>query len=135
MNANHVLGPATWAASKNVPQGGGGVHFGIILLALIVLGGLGFGVTRMRRGRPTAQHDDEWGRGQPQPSAPPPVLSSQPVLPSPPGLSGPAGPVSTAVPPGVGPAGEASTAPSPARAAAVPVDAPAGRCAVETHSR
>src|ERR1700683_435311 len=133
MNANHLLGRATWAASKNVPQGGGGVHFGIILLALIVLGGLGFGVTRMRRGRPTAQDDDEWGRGQPQPAAPPPVLSSQPVLPSPPGLSGPAGPVSTAVPPGVGPAGEASTAPSPARHAAVSFERPAGGWAVETH--
>ena len=75
MNANHVLGLATWAASKNVPQGGGGVHFGIILLGLIVLGSIGFSVTRMRRGRPTEQHDDEWGRGQPQPSAAPPVLS------------------------------------------------------------
>src|SRR3984885_10966911 len=133
MNANHVVGLATWAASKNVPQGGGGVHFGIILLALIVLGGIGFGVTRMRRGRPPAQHDDEWGRGQPPPSAPPPVLSSQPVLSSPPGLSGPAGPVSTAVAPGVGPAGEASTAPSPARHAAVSFERPAGGWAVETH--
>ena len=121
MNANHVLGLATWAASKNVPQGGGGVHFGIILLALIVLGGIGFGVTRMRRGRPTEQHDDEWGRGQPQPSAAPPVLS------------GPAGPVSTAVPPGVGPAGDTSTAPSPARRAAVSFERPAGGWAVETH--
>jgi len=116
MNANHVLGLATWAASKNAPQGGGGVHFGIILLALIVLGSIGFGVSRMRRGRPTAQHDDEWGRGQPQPSAAPPVLSSQPLLSGPPVLSGPAR-LS-------GPAGH----PSP------PVlSNPAGGWAVETH--
>jgi ABC-2 type transport system ATP-binding protein len=106
MNANHVLGLATWAASKNVPQGGGGVHFGIILLALIVLGSVGFGVSRMRRGRPTEQHDDEWGRGQPQPSA---------------------------TEPGVGPAGDTSTAPSPARHAAVSFERPAGGWAVETH--
>jgi ABC-2 type transport system ATP-binding protein len=110
MNANHVLGLATWAASKNVPQGGGGVHFGIILLALIVLGGIGFGVTRMRRGRPTAQHDDEWGRGKPQPSATQPVLSSQPLL-----------------------SGETSATPSPARHAAVSFERPAGGWAVETH--
>jgi ABC-2 type transport system ATP-binding protein len=91
MNANHVLGLATWAASKNVPQGGGGVHFGVILLALIVLGGIGFGVTRMRRSRATAQHDDEWGRRQPQPSAAQPVQSSPAGHTSPPVLSSPAG--------------------------------------------
>jgi ABC-2 type transport system ATP-binding protein len=91
MNANHVLGLATWAASKNVPQGGGGVHFGVILLALIVLGGIGFGVTRMRRSRATAQHDDEWGRRQPQPSAAQPVLSSPAGHTSPPVLPNPAG--------------------------------------------
>ena len=132
MNANHVAGLATWVASKNVPQGGGGVHFGIILLALIVLGGIGFGVTRMRRGRPTEQHDDEWGRGQPQPSAAHPVPSGQPVLSSPAGLSGPAEPVRTAGPPGVGPAGDTSTTPSPPRHAAVSFERPAGGWAVET---
>jgi ABC-2 type transport system ATP-binding protein len=133
MNANHVLGLATWASSKNVPQGGGGVHFGIIILGLAVLGGIGYSVARVRRGRPTAQHDDEWGRGQPQPSAGPPVLSGPPVPSSPAVLSSPAGPVSTAVPPGVRPADDTSTTPSPARHAAVSFERPAGGWAVETH--
>jgi ABC-2 type transport system ATP-binding protein len=119
MNANHVLGLAQWAAAKNVPQGASGIHFGVILLALLVLGGIGFSVTRMRRGRLTAQHDDEWGRGeQPAPAAAP-VLSS------------PAGPASTAVPPDVGPAGDTDAAPARARRA-VSFERPAGGWAVET---
>src|ERR1700729_569817 len=131
MNASHVLGLATWAASKNVPQGGGGVHFGIILLALIVLGGIGFGVSRMRRGRPSAQHDDEWGRRE----APPPATASMLSSPAGPartaGPSSPAGPASTGVPPDVGPAGATSAAPArPARA--VSFERPAGGWAVET---
>jgi ABC-2 type transport system ATP-binding protein len=133
MNANHVLGLAAWAASKNVPQGGGGVHFGIILLALIVLGTIGFGVTRMRRSRPTAQHDDEWGRRETPPQAAATALSSPatPVRTAEPVRT--AVPVSTAAPPGAGPAGDTSTTPSPARHAAVSFERPAGGWAVETH--
>jgi ABC-2 type transport system ATP-binding protein len=116
MNANHVLGLARWAAVKNVAPGGGGIHFGVILLALVVLGALGFGVTRMRRNRPSAQHDDEWGRREsPQQPAEPSVLSS------------PAGSASTA-----GPAGDTSGAPARARRA-VSFERPAGGWAVETH--
>jgi ABC-2 type transport system ATP-binding protein len=87
MNAIHVLGLAPLAAVKNVPQGGGGVHIPIILLALIVVGGIGFGVSRMRRGRPSAQHDDEWGRRE-QPAAPPaPAAAPAPAAPrTPPAL-------------------------------------------------
>ena len=131
MNANHVAGLATWAASKNVPQGGGGVHFGIILLALIVLGGIGFGVSRMRHGRPNAQHDDDWGRRE-APSATTSVLSSTAGLAGPPVLSSSGGAASTAVPPGVGPADDTSAAPAQARHA-VSFERPAGGWAVETH--
>jgi ABC-2 type transport system ATP-binding protein len=72
MNANHVLGLADWTAVKNVPSGAG-FHLGPgpVLLVLLVVGGIGFGVTRTRRGRHSAQHDDEWGRREPAP--PPPV--------------------------------------------------------------
>jgi ABC-2 type transport system ATP-binding protein len=125
MNANHVLSLATWAAVKNVPRGGGGVHIPIILVALIVLGGIGFGVSRVRRARPSAQHDDEWGRRE----APPPAA---PVLSSPAGLPGPAGPISTAGPTDVGTASDTSAAPALARRA-VSFERPAGGWAVETH--
>jgi ABC-2 type transport system ATP-binding protein len=121
MNANHVLGLAQWAAVKNVPPGGG-FHLGPgpILLVLLVLGGIGFGVSRMRRGRHGAQHDDEWGRRE----APPPATAPMP--------SSPAGPVST-VTPGAGPADDTSAASARARHAAVSFERPAGGWAVETH--
>jgi ABC-2 type transport system ATP-binding protein len=131
MNANHVLGLATSAAGKNVPQGGGGVHIPIILVALIVLGGIGFGVSRMRRGRPTAQHDDEWGRREtPQAAATALSSSATPVRTAEPVST--AVPVRTAAPPGAGPAGDTSSTPSPARRAAVSFERPAGGWAVET---
>ena len=83
MNAIHVLGLAPLAAVKNVPPGAG-FHLGPgpILLVLLVLGGIGFGVSRMRRGRPSAQHDDEWGRRETPPPAAAPMRSS-PVQSSP----------------------------------------------------
>src|SRR5271166_169619 len=69
----HSPGPARWAAVIAAPLGGGGVHnFGVILLALLVLGGLGFGVTRRRRGRRISQHDDKWIRPEPPSAAPSP---------------------------------------------------------------
>jgi ABC-2 type transport system ATP-binding protein len=125
MNANHVLALASKTV-KNVPQGGGGVHIGIILLALIVLGAIGFSVSRMRRGRRTAQHDDEWGRREAPPPAAAPMRSS---------AAGPVStmvPASTAVPPGVGSAADASAAPARARRD-VSFERPAGGWAVETH--
>ena len=68
--SQRATGAARWATAASVPAGHG-VHFGGggILLALLVLVALGFGVSRMRRGRHTKEHDDDWGRRQP-PSAP-----------------------------------------------------------------
>ena len=70
--AYHTPVPGRLAAAVGTPPPGGGFHnVGEILLALLVLGGLGFGVSRRRRGRPATQHDDEWIPREP-PSAPPP---------------------------------------------------------------
>ncbi len=66
--SHHAPGPARWAAVVAAPLGGGGFHnVAVILLPLLVLGGLGFGVTRLRRGRHAAQHDDPWIRPEPPP--------------------------------------------------------------------
>jgi ABC-2 type transport system ATP-binding protein len=64
--SHHPPGPARWAAVVAAPLGGGGFHnIGELLLVLLVLGGLGFGVTRLRRGRHAVQHDDAWIRRAP----------------------------------------------------------------------
>jgi ABC-2 type transport system ATP-binding protein len=113
--SQHAPGPARWAAVGAAPPVGGGFHNGgEILLALLVLGGLGFGVSRLRRSRRDAPHDDQWTRREPPPAEPPP--------------SSPSGPPGSSEPPG-------STAVSPARGprAAVSPDRPAGGWAVETH--
>lgn len=69
----HAPGPARWAAVVAAPLGGGGFHNGgVILLALLVLGGLGFVVTRLRRGRHAAPHDEKWVRRKPPPAPPSP---------------------------------------------------------------
>ena len=93
--SHHVPGPGRWAAVVAAPLGGAGGHnVGEILLALIVLGGLGFGVTRLRRGRRAAPHDDQWIRRDPPPVSPSPALPSPPSPREPPG--GPAiGPART----------------------------------------
>jgi ABC-2 type transport system ATP-binding protein len=58
--------PAQWAAVAGGPLGGGGFHnVGEIILVLLVLGGLGFGVTRLRHGKHAAQRDDTWIRREP----------------------------------------------------------------------
>jgi ABC-2 type transport system ATP-binding protein len=104
--AYHTPHPGRLAAAVGTPPHGGGFHnVGEILLALLVLGGLGFGLSRRRRGRHATQHDDEWIPREPPSAAPPP---SEP------------------------PGGEAI---SPARTprAATMVDGPAGGWAVETH--
>ncbi|HEY6309484.1 MAG TPA: hypothetical protein VIY52_01560, partial [Streptosporangiaceae bacterium] len=67
-----------WAAVA-APVGGGFHNFGVILLVLVVLGGLGFGVTRLRRGRPAAPHDDRQIRQEPP--APPPQAAPPPSEP------------------------------------------------------
>jgi ABC-2 type transport system ATP-binding protein len=72
--SHHVPGPARLAVTVAGPRGG--IHFGVILLALLVLGGLGFGVTRLRRGRHVAQHDDQW---IPPAPTPPPAVPAEPA--------------------------------------------------------
>jgi ABC-2 type transport system ATP-binding protein len=114
MNANHVLGLAHSAAAvKNVPPGAGGFHVGIIPIALLlfVLGGIGYSVSRARRGRTSAQHDDEWGRREQRPPA------AAPTAPE---------------PSGVAPAHDLGAAPARARRD-VSFERPAGGWAVETH--
>jgi len=114
----HAPGPAGWAVAVGAPPGRAGFHnLGELLVLLLVLGGLGFGVTRLRRGRHGAPRDDQWGRREP-PSAPP----------SPPEPSEPTEPPELAEP-------SRGTASSPARRRrpAVSPGPPANGWAVETH--
>ena len=110
-------GAARWATAFGGPPGGGFHNFGIILLALLVIGGLSYSVARSRRGRHGAQHDDQWRRQEPPPtmlsSSPPPSTPSEP-------------PTGTTL-------STASTAIAPTRAprAAASAERPAGGWAVE----
>src|SRR5450755_999526 len=119
--SQHATGAARWATAASVPAGHGG-HFGGggILLALLVLAALGFGVSRMRRGRHTKEHDDDWGRRQPPPA--------------------PASPAATAAPPASAtpvmphaPNGDASPVPARTPRSAISFERPADGWAVETH--
>jgi ABC-2 type transport system ATP-binding protein len=104
-------------------------HFAVgpagLLIVLLVIGGLIYGVTRLRRGRRVAQHDDQWGRREP------PLSAGPPAQPSPAGSAGPAGPggPSSAI---VASADDAGAAPARARHAAVSFERPADGWAVET---
>jgi ABC-2 type transport system ATP-binding protein len=101
----HPPGPARWVAAVTGPPAGGGFHnVGLILLTLVVLGGLGFAVTRLRRGRHAAQHDDPRIRRDPPPAPPSPS----------------------------GPPGATAIAPARTPRAAVSSRRPAGGWAVET---
>src|SRR5271156_1127811 len=106
--SHYVPGPARWQAAAAVPPGRG-LHFGVILLALLVLGGLAFGVSRMRRGH-TRQHDDQWGRPEPPPASPsppgPPRLAEPPRHAAPPGPAGPPGPAPPPPAPDAAPNGD-----------------------------
>jgi ABC-2 type transport system ATP-binding protein len=109
-------GAARWATAFGGPPGGGFHNFGIVLLALLAIGGLSYSVTRSRRGRHGAQHDDQWIRPEPPPtvlpSSPPPSTPSEP----------PAGTTLST----------ASTAVAPTRASrAASAERPAGGWAVE----
>jgi ABC-2 type transport system ATP-binding protein len=73
MNIIHALGPARWAAAGAPPIGGGFHNVGELVLALLVLGGLGFGLTRGRRGRRAATRDEKWVRQEPPPASEPPA--------------------------------------------------------------
>ncbi|MBV9794923.1 MAG: ABC transporter ATP-binding protein [Actinobacteria bacterium] len=78
--SHHAPGPVRWAAVAAAPVGGGFHNIGEFLLALLVLGGLGFGVTRIRRGRHAAPHDDQRVRREPPPA--PPAPSEPPGAPA-----------------------------------------------------
>jgi len=77
--------PARWASAVAGPSGSPGFHTGPlpILLVLLVLGGLGYGVSRLRRRR-AAPRDDEWTRPEPSPGPPAPL---SPPGPSPDGVA------------------------------------------------
>jgi len=75
--SHHVPGPAPWTAAGAAPVGGGFHNIGEIVLALLVLGGLYFGVTHLRRGRHAAPHDDQWIRREPPPEPSSPSSASE----------------------------------------------------------
>jgi ABC-2 type transport system ATP-binding protein len=124
--SHYVPGSARWAATAagtGTPPPGQGIHFGVILLALLVLGGLAYGVTRMRRGRHGTERDDDWGRREPPPAPP-----------SPPGPAvSAATPAVSAATPAPAPNGDASPAPARAPRPAISFDRPSGGWAVEAH--
>jgi ABC-2 type transport system ATP-binding protein len=160
--SHYLAGPARWTATAAVPKGGlhGGPHFpgGGILILVVVLGALGFGISRMRSERRTAQRDDDWGR-RPPPTAPlspaePPGATSPDGPPAHVTLAGPA--AAAGSPPGPGPAnslvapgppapprpsgspgaaanGDLATAPGRAPRRAISFERPADGWAVETH--
>jgi ABC-2 type transport system ATP-binding protein len=130
--SHYVPDRARWEAATTVARGGG-IHLGVIVLALLVLGGLGYSVARTRRGH-AKQHDDEWGRREPAPPGPP--ASAGPAEPArlagPPRRGEPPALASSPATPGAAPNGDTSLAPSrPSRA--VSFDRPTGGWAVETH--
>jgi ABC-2 type transport system ATP-binding protein len=132
--SQHVPGPARWAATSAAGVAHGQrVPFGAIVLAILVLGALGFGVSRARRGRHAQERDDDWGRREP-PAAPSP----------PPGPPRPAEPPVAAVPPAAldatrggdtsrAPNGDTSPAPARTPRRAASFERPADGRAVETH--
>jgi len=119
--SQHAPGPARWAAAVGAPPAGGGFHnLGELLVLLLVLAGLGFGVTRLRRGRHGTPRDDQWGRREPPPAPPSP--------PEPPQSPGP--PRSPELPePSRGTASPPARTPRPV----VSPGPPANGWAVETH--
>jgi len=73
--SHHVPGPARWVAAAAVPPGKG-IHFGVILLAILVLGALGpepldqaVGLHRPPAGRALAT-SGRTARARPRSSAP-----------------------------------------------------------------
>jgi ABC-type multidrug transport system fused ATPase/permease subunit len=128
--SQHLAGPDRWAPAAAVLKGGihGGLPGGGPLILVLLLVGLGFGVSRMRSRRRAAQHDDEWGR-RPPPTAPP--APAQP--PGPVTLAGPPGPATLGESPGAVPNGDASAGPARTPRRAISFERPADGWAVETH--
>jgi ABC-2 type transport system ATP-binding protein len=70
-----AAGPARWAFADAGSSGSLGFHVGPLplLIVLLVLGGIGYGVSRLRRGRRAAPRDEGTQREPPpDPPAPPP---------------------------------------------------------------
>ncbi len=153
----YVPGPARWAATSaaHVVRVGASFHLGpgVLLLALLVIGGLVYSVTRMRRGRHQV-HDDGWSSrppaappsapGSPRPAEPPrpadaPGLAGPPPRPAEPprpadAPAGPAAPVAaSAAGPVAAPDGDTSAAPARPPRPAISFTRPADGWAVETH--
>jgi ABC-2 type transport system ATP-binding protein len=139
----HVPGPGRWAEAAAAVPRGGGIHFGLILVVVIVLGALGFSVSRARSGRRTVQRDDDWG-GRPPPTAPPTSAepAAQATLAGPPAEAGSPlrpGPVNTPMAPrpsespDAAPNGDPSTARGRTPRHAISFERPADGWAVETH--
>jgi ABC-2 type transport system ATP-binding protein len=138
--SHHVPGPARWAEAVTIHAGGGFPFGGGILLAILVLGALGFGLTRMRSGRHRTERDDDWGRRQP-PTAPPspagppaptvvagpPVPAVSPPSPVPLATSAPAAKLVRA------PNGDTTTAPARTPRPGMSFERPPEGWAVETH--
>jgi ABC-2 type transport system ATP-binding protein len=105
-----AAGPARWASAVAGPSGSPGFHTGPlpVLVVLLVLGGLGYGVSRLRRSRRADPRDEEWTRPEPPPDPPAPLT-----------------------PPGPSPQGTAIV-PAPGPRAAVPGGHPDGGWALET---
>ena len=124
IDAQHATGPARWPAAIGGPAGGAGLHNGGELIVLVlVIGALYFGVTRLRRGRGSAPHDDQWIRREPPPEPPPEPPTAAPTAAAP----------TVAAPTAAPSEPPAATAVAPARGprAAVSFERPAGGWAVE----
>jgi ABC-2 type transport system ATP-binding protein len=124
---SHYLPPVRWEAAAAGPSGQH-APFGVILLAILLLGVLGFSLTRRRRGRHGQERDDDWGR-RPPPGAPPPS-------PGPADTARPAGPPAPAVSratPTAALGGDTSDRPARAPRPAISLERPADGWAVETH--
>jgi ABC-2 type transport system ATP-binding protein len=121
-----AISPHVSAAA--VAAGGQRVPFGAILILIVLLGAVGFSISRTRRGRRNKEHDDQWGhRESAPPSTPGPPPSAEPPR--------PAGSPLPAVSPGTpapAPNGDASPAGRAPRAA-ISFERPSGGWAVEAH--
>jgi ABC-2 type transport system ATP-binding protein len=120
MNVIDALALMQHVHPVNRPAGGAGLHNGgVVLLAILVLVGGYFAVTRLGRGRRAGPRDETWTRREPPPEPPPPPPSSP---------SEPSGAAAVAPPAVV----SAAAAPVPRRRA-VSFGRPAAGWAVEAH--
>jgi ABC-2 type transport system ATP-binding protein len=148
--SQHTIGAAPLAAI-HVAHGGAHIGFGGLLLVVLLIGAGGFAISRSRRGRHTAERDDNWGRRQPptapdtqpasstsaaSPTAAAPPRHAAPPVPAvssaPPAVS-PAPPAASLAPPGAAPNGDPRPAPARTPRPAISFERPADGWAVETH--